>query len=41
MTLNGKLIRWCPTRSYIDMGTSTESLYLEFGELLDIPLFLY
>ncbi|MBA0730339.1 hypothetical protein Golax_022950 [Gossypium laxum] len=30
-----------PTRSYINMGTSTGSLYLEFGELSDIPLCLY
>ncbi|MFQ6650324.1 hypothetical protein Gotur_022317 [Gossypium turneri] len=37
MMLNGKLIGWCPTRSYIDAGTSTGSLYLEFRELSDIP----
>ncbi|MBA0788671.1 hypothetical protein Gotri_025907 [Gossypium trilobum] len=37
MMLNGKLIGWCPTRSYIDAGTLTGSLYLEFGELSDIP----
>ncbi|MBA0575153.1 hypothetical protein Golob_024636 [Gossypium lobatum] len=41
MTLNEKLLGWCPTRSYIDVGTSTGSLYLKFGELLDIPLYLY
>ncbi|MFQ6634370.1 hypothetical protein Gotur_011259 [Gossypium turneri] len=41
MTLNGKLLGWCPTRSYIDVRTSIESLYSEFGELLDLPLCLY
>ncbi|MFQ6654105.1 hypothetical protein Gotur_025209 [Gossypium turneri] len=28
-------------RSYIDVGTSTGSFYLEFGELSNIPLCLY
>ncbi|MBA0817794.1 hypothetical protein Gohar_028124 [Gossypium harknessii] len=41
MTLNGKLLGWCLMRSYIDVGTSTGSLYLEFGELSDIPLCSY
>ncbi|MFQ6655336.1 hypothetical protein Gotur_025937 [Gossypium turneri] len=41
MTLNGKLLGWCPMRSYIGVETSTGSLYLEFGELSDIPLYLY
>ncbi|MBA0878768.1 hypothetical protein Goshw_023276 [Gossypium schwendimanii] len=41
MTSNGKLLGWCPTRSYIDVGTSTGSLYLEFGELLGIPICSY
>ncbi|MFQ6636903.1 hypothetical protein Gotur_013475 [Gossypium turneri] len=41
MTLNGKLLGWCLTRSYIDVGTSTGSFYLEFRELLDIPLCSY
>ncbi|MFQ6647899.1 hypothetical protein Gotur_021553, partial [Gossypium turneri] len=39
--LNGKLLGWCPTRSYIDVETSTRSLYLEFGELSDIPICSY
>ncbi|MFQ6634966.1 hypothetical protein Gotur_010965 [Gossypium turneri] len=39
--LNGKLLGWCLTRFCIDVGTSTRSLYLEFGELSDIPLYLY
>ncbi|MBA0853976.1 hypothetical protein Goshw_024556, partial [Gossypium schwendimanii] len=33
--------RWCPMRSYINVETSTGSLYLEFGELLDIPFCSY
>ncbi|MFQ6650647.1 hypothetical protein Gotur_022057 [Gossypium turneri] len=41
MTLNGKLLRWYPTRSYIDVGISTGSLYLEFRELSVIPLYSY
>ncbi|MBA0820746.1 hypothetical protein Gohar_028373 [Gossypium harknessii] len=32
--LNGKLLRWWPMRSCIDVGTSTGSLYLGFWELL-------
>ncbi|MBA0854753.1 hypothetical protein Goshw_004481, partial [Gossypium schwendimanii] len=36
--LNGKLLRWCLTRFCIDVGTSIGSLYLEFGELSNIPL---
>ncbi|MBA0879118.1 hypothetical protein Goshw_009672 [Gossypium schwendimanii] len=39
--LNGKLLGWCPTRSYVDVGTSTGSLYLEFGKLSDIPICSY
>ncbi|MBA0575378.1 hypothetical protein Golob_025394, partial [Gossypium lobatum] len=39
--LNGKLFGWCPTISYIDVGTLTGSLYLEFGELSDMPLCSY
>ncbi|MBA0877832.1 hypothetical protein Goshw_010727 [Gossypium schwendimanii] len=34
-------LRWCSKRSYIDVGTSTRSLYLKFRELLDIPLCSY
>ncbi|MBA0881896.1 hypothetical protein Goshw_007047 [Gossypium schwendimanii] len=37
--LNGKLLGWCLMRFCIDVGTSTGSLYLEFGELWDIPLY--
>ncbi|MBA0648482.1 hypothetical protein Goklo_016191 [Gossypium klotzschianum] len=39
--LNGKLLGWWQMRSYIDVGTSTGSLYLEFGEMSDIPLCSY
>ncbi|MBA0881962.1 hypothetical protein Goshw_009415 [Gossypium schwendimanii] len=39
--LNGKILEWCLMRFCIDVGTSTGSLYLEFGELSDIPLCSY
>ncbi|MFQ6622146.1 hypothetical protein Gotur_002069 [Gossypium turneri] len=39
--LNGKLLGWCPTRSYIDVWTSTGSLDLKVEELSDIPLCSY
>ncbi|MBA0818121.1 hypothetical protein Gohar_027965 [Gossypium harknessii] len=39
--LSGKLLGWCLTRFCTDVGTSTRSLYLEFGELSDISLCLY
>ncbi|MBA0731692.1 hypothetical protein Golax_023035 [Gossypium laxum] len=39
--LNGKLLGWCSTRSYTDVGTSTGFLDLEFGELSNIPLCSY
>ncbi|MBA0574930.1 hypothetical protein Golob_027818, partial [Gossypium lobatum] len=36
---NGKLLEWCPTRSCIDVWTLIGSLYLEFRDLSDIPLY--
>ncbi|MFQ6669787.1 hypothetical protein Gotur_034901 [Gossypium turneri] len=35
--LNGKLLGWCPTRSYIDAGTSTGSLYWNLGSCRIYP----